>query len=707
MDMKHHIAWFLGGLLLAASVAAGAPDIDWSYPEAGVFVDVAPAFTLERAPGAREKLRLVPCPEGFPAARRAFMSARGEVCGYLTEQRDGAWRNVCIHQVGSGGAKPSLCGRFELVADVVCATDAIPCRVRAPAGARVFTCATPGADTRLNDALFLREADTLVEFRATGRVAVETRAPGRFRVVLSGENDGDFSVRVTRNYFRDRNMPHYRAIDRRRAPRAPTGWMAWNIYFDQATAEDNLREARAAARLLKPYGLEYWSIESWQGNSDVLPVAAFHNLDLSCNAHQFPQGMKAVADEIRALGFKPGLWIVPWGTGNRAFYEAHRDWFVHEPNGQPLRAWPGRYILDITNDAAYEHVKRMIRTYAEDWGYDFFKIDGMGAGFGYPSLQLMRPAIRASLAQPGLKDPVYRWTRMFREAMGEGRFFLACGAAPTAPGIADCDATRIGGDIVHPNKPVAWANVLNQARMSLRRYYHHNIVAWNDPDTLMTDPKALTLEEARVTTTVVGLPGQVMFAGDKIAELPPERLALVRADLPVADTRPTELRPVNDLRPVWNLAVKTPYQAWNVVALFNWGEEDAEIGFDFAELGLDPARTYAVYETWTDAWQGFRSGAFAMTVPRHAVRLLVVHPKADRPILLSSDRHITRGLEDVVDFRAADGRIDLKVKCVAGHTTTVRVLHPDGRIEPVAFAAAESGVVERRLTCRDGRTAEK
>ena len=366
-----------------------------------------------------------------------------------------------------------------LDAQVECPPDAIPCRVKAPKGTRVVTMGTAGADSLLNDAIFLRESDTLVEFSAEGRVRIDTLAPGRFRVRLTGENDGEYAVRVVRDYFRNRNMPHYRPIDRRRSPHAPTGWMAWNIYFDQATAKDNLDEARLGAKHLKRFGLEYWSVESWQGNSDALPVAHFHNLDLSCNERQFPQGMKAVADEIRVLGFKPGLWIVPWGTGNKAFYDAHRSWFIHEPDGRPMSAWPGRYILDITNDEALEYVRKMIRTYAEDWGYEFFKIDGMGAGFGWPSLKMMRPEIKRSLARPDLKDPVYRWTHMFREAMGD-RYFLACGAALTSPGLEDCDATRIGGDIVHPNKPVQWDNVLMQASATLRRYYSHNIVAWND-----------------------------------------------------------------------------------------------------------------------------------------------------------------------------------------------------------------------------------
>ena len=670
-------------------------EVVWNYPESEIEIRAKPSFELRRPAAKSELLKFVPCPEQFPATRQALMSARGEICGYLTEQRDGSRRSLLVHQVGSGGSRPSLSGTFRLVAEVNCPPDAIPCRVRAPRDARVVSFGTPGADSRLNDALFLRETDTLLAFSAEGNVTVETLSPGRFRICLDGENDGEYAVRCVRDYFRNRNIPHYRPINRTRAPHAPTGGMAWNIYFDRATAADNLREARAAARLLKPYGLEVWSIESWQANSDKLPVAQFHNLDCSWNTNQFPRGMKAVADEIRTLGFVPGLWIVPWGTGDEAFYNAHRSWFVHDSKGKPVSLWPGRFILDYTNDEAYEHVKSMIRTYAEDWGYDFFKIDGMGAGFGWPSIHLMRPELLRGLAHPERPDPVYRWVHMFREAMGEKRLFLACGAAPTSPGMEDCDATRIGGDIVHPNKPVLWENVLNQAAMTLRRYYHHNIVTWNDPDTLMVDPKALSLEEARVTTTVVGLPGQVMFSGDKIAELPPERLALVRTDLPVADTRPMDLYPIMDLRPIWNLSVKTPYQSWNVVALFNWGETAEERSVSFAELGLDPAGEFAVYETWTDDWLGFRTASFACKVPAHAVRLFVIHPRRATPIFLCSDRHITRGFEDVLDFQVHEKIADFRIRGVEGHTTTVRVLMPDGRIVPSSLVFDRTGVVSR------------
>ncbi|MCX7841441.1 MAG: alpha-galactosidase, partial [Anaerolineae bacterium] len=53
---------------------------------------------------------------------------------------------------------------------------------------------------------------------------------------------------------------------------------------------------------------------------------------------QFPRGLKPVLEEIRAAGFRPGLWIAPFTVGNRSqLYRQHPDWVLRErETGQPL-----------------------------------------------------------------------------------------------------------------------------------------------------------------------------------------------------------------------------------------------------------------------------------------------------------------------------------------------------------------------------------
>ena len=115
-----------------------------------------------------------------------------------------------------------------------------------------------------------------------------------------------------------------------------------------------LRQAEFAARHLKPFGFEYMQVDDgfyrafgdWEGND------------------RFPHGMKWLAEQIRGLGLKPGIWLAPYViTEGTDVHRNHPDWLVHRPDGRlqanRLPAWskarrrpeqqtPKLYALDIT-----------------------------------------------------------------------------------------------------------------------------------------------------------------------------------------------------------------------------------------------------------------------------------------------------------------------------------------------------------------------
>jgi len=525
--------------------------------------------------------------------------------------------------------------------------DAFACRTRAQRGERVLALKDGDAHSTLDDALFSTAADEALRFSAAN-LALSDAAPGVWDFTLSGAitepAEAVFAVEVARDYYRSRWVPYYRPLDRRRAPRPPTGWMSWNIYFDRAGSRENLAEARLGAKWLKPFGLEYWSIESWQGNSPKLPVSNFHNMDLETSAEKFPEGMKWLAGEIRRLGFRPGLWMAPFGTGNGAFYAAHRDWFLHAADGQPIRCWNGKYTLDPTAADALEHLRRIFDVASHDWGYEFFKIDGMsGRGPGYCAHLYERSEIRARFRDPTCTNAFARCCRAFRAGIGEDRVFLACQGHYTGPEAAYADAARTGADIVHPNQPVRWENLLLQARCTINQNFVNGIVFWNDPDCLMISEKALADEQARVAATVVALPGQQMFSGDKLGELAPERIRMLQQVLPVANVRPGALYPMFGHLPVWDLHVQRPWGDWHVVALFNWNDVPMPVGFDWSEIGERESRAFVCWEFWTETWQGVCTDHFEMRVPPRSVRLLALQPVQTHPHFLSTDRHVTQG----------------------------------------------------------------
>jgi len=615
--------------------------------------------------------------------RLALCDARGTVRGYLQfSGKAGALTVRALHRPAQ-----TYCGTLAFNG-VVVLPGAFACRTDCPERSDVVQMASGPADSTLNDSLFAPETDTLLRLRAE-HVSIHTdliadsQQPISFHVAMQSrpESAGHaaLTIEIEKDYYRSSYVPYYTPIDRSRCPSPPTGWMSWNVYFDQAGEKENLDEALIGAELLKPFGLAIWSIESWQAGSDTQPVRDFDHLSMQPHEGQFPHGMKWLAEEIKKLGFVPGIWTAPFGTGSSEWYEAHRGWFLHDAAGKPLSNWCGRFLLDPSQPAVRRYLEQMHRVMADDWGYEFFKIDGM-ANFAphYSALYYELDEVRAAFARR-CDNPFELCVQALRRGIGPDRVLLCCYGHYTGPEVAVGDAARLGGDIVSPGEPSNWHNVLSQASVTLRQLFVHNIVWYGDPDTLLVGDYH-TLDVARITATVVALPGLVMFSGDKLRELAPDRMRLIQQALPVCDVHPLDLFPICEMKPIWDLKIRRSFGAWDVVSIFNWDDEERNRGFQFAELGLDDEREYVVYDFWNSRFLGYCSCEFCATVAPRSNLLLAIHLTAGRPQFLSTDRHITQGgtcLKQVV-WDADTGALEGKSDFVANHPTRLTVLVPNG-----------------------------
>ena len=614
--------------------------------------------------------------------RLALVDPWGSVQGYITFQQNGGRLTLLVHH----RTRQFYQGKLTFDGQIEFRRESFACQTVPTPGSRVLSLGSGPADSAHCDTLFAREEDLALQVLGGERKEIADLGNGVYRLyavcdVAKSEN-ASLSLNVEPGYYKSRYIPYYKPIDRKRCPVPPTGWMSWNVYFDKATAEDNLAEARLGKEYFQPFGMEFWSIESWQANSDQLPVSKFHNLDLEPNAGQFPEGMKKLADDIRALGFRPGLWTVPYGTGDEAFYQAHKDWFLHDKDGKPVDTWAGRYTIDPTVPEALDNIRRIHEVAARQWGYEFFKVDGMsGGGPAYMAHLYEKPEIRAQMHDPYCPNPFEQTVAAIRGGIGPKSVFLACQGHYTGPEAAYADAARIGADIVDCNQPVKWENVLNQGGRTLNQIFVNNIAFYTDPDTLLVGD--LETEQARVSATIVSLPGQVTFNGDRLAQLPPEKIALVQQTLPPANVHPMNLYPFFDQLPIWNLRVARPFGAWNAAALFNWDDEAKEISVSFGELGLDPAEEYVLYEFWTGEFFGARRETFSVEVPPRAVRLMcIAQGDPRRPKFISSSRHIAQGAVDLTDLAwdADSGVLSGKARVVAGHKTVLRFALPAGLV---------------------------
>lgn len=312
---------------------------------------------------------------------------------------------------------------------------------------------------------------------------------------------------------------------RRHTPRI-TGWCSWYGLY-AAISEENilaqLRGAQAAvARAELPAGVFQIDDGFTPEMGDWLDVKP-----------QFPRGMKPLLADIRAAGFRPGLWIAPFMVGNRSrLYREHPDWVVRDRvTGGPLAhlrfyaefRWHKRseeyYILDTTHPTAFAWLREVFRVWREEWGCGYFKTDFMHFGSEYgPD--------RAVWHQPGLTriEPWRRTAEMIRTVIGDA-VWLGCGC-PLWASVGLVDGIRIGRDI-----GIEWKG--NHSAESLlrdqaTRNFGHGILWQADPDCVLLRDKFhhLADHEVRSLALYAGMTGGVALTSDALDELTPERLRL-------------------------------------------------------------------------------------------------------------------------------------------------------------------------------------
>ena len=297
------------------------------------------------------KWRITSSRDGFPH-RLALVDLSDNVNGYISFQPDGEGVSMLVYHRTAF----AYSGILAFDGDIRYRNDAYPCSLTPKLNDRVLSVKSSDAVSLDDDALFSPSTDEALQLKSLKFKVESGKWLVSARLAIDDATANAMSVKIVKDWYKSRWVPNWRAPNRDRSPHAPTGWLSWNTYFDTAGSKENLDEARFAAKWFKPFGMEIWNIESWQDNSPKLPVSNFHNMDLETYKVQFPEGMKWLADEIRKLGFRPGLWMAPYGTGNDDFYARHKDWFLHNKDGKPIRSWNGKYTLDPTAPGALEHL---------------------------------------------------------------------------------------------------------------------------------------------------------------------------------------------------------------------------------------------------------------------------------------------------------------------------------------------------------------
>ncbi|MBN1343684.1 MAG: NPCBM/NEW2 domain-containing protein [Phycisphaerae bacterium] len=371
----------------------------------------------------------------------------------------------------------------------------------------------------------------------------------------------------------------------------------------------------------------------------------------------YREGMKPTADKIAAAGMTAGIWFIPFGWDHkREIFKEHQDWFVHHADGKPYEVYWAGTCLDMTRPEARTFLRGVIGQMTREWGYKYIKIDGLWTGMAVKILY-PEPTYRDDrLGDAVFHDPnvtnvqAYRsGLELVREAAGDDVFILGCNIAQNmrtlGASIGRVDGMRVGRDI-----GAAWEHILPSAEMGSRLYFLHGRVWYNDPDCLMVR-EPMTLDQARAWGSWISLTGQLNLVSEWLPALPAERLEIVKRSMPNHGLcgRPVDLFE-SALPKVWHLRAGEGASRRDVVGVFNWDLKKVEtLGIDAGKLGLPEADggAYVGFDYWAGKFvPPFADGA-EVSVPPGSCRVIAIRPMGDRPVLVSTSRHITQGVVDI------------------------------------------------------------
>ncbi len=476
-------------------------------------------------------------------------------------------------------------------------------------------------------------------------------------------------------------------------PPQPSGYCTW--YHARASTEKRLDEQAAlAAKELMTFGFSFLQIDDgWQdGTRSNGPAKNFARPRAN---GPYPAGMKAAADALKARGFVAGLWFMPFaGTFEDPWFADHQDWFVKRADGKPYEVKWGGTSLDMTQPGARAYLRDNVQRMTHDWGFKYLKMDGLWTGSATEMAYVNDSYKDDKIGNAAFHDPektnieAFRsGLKLVREAAGADVFLLGCCAPQNMRSYGGAfgllDAMRIG-----PDNNARWPSLIRGVIYGSRHYHLHRRIWFNDPDPVYVR-ESVPLELARLLCSWAAVSGQLTVASDAFADLPAERLDILRRIMPAHDLTP---RPVDlfeqPIPRIWLLSDERQSPRRDVIGLFNWGKEPAAFDEPLERIGLAGKGEFAAFDFWDNkllppirdrlklTLEPAVAGAPEAASGKKCCAVLAVRLVGEHPQLLSTSRHVTQGIIEVTaeswDVKARE--LSGRSKVVGGDAYELRVL---------------------------------
>ena len=438
----------------------------------------------------------------------------------------------------------------------------------------------------------------------TGFITGRVKREGTYRVKLYARNALGEDSRELRIVIGDRI-----------ALTPPMGWNSWNCWARDVTQEQVLSSARAMVESgLANHGWTYINIDDgWQGKRGGKYNAILPN-------EKFPD-MKALSDEVHAMGLKLGIYSSPWvGT-----YAAHIGSYSDNPDG--VNQWikdgkhnqnfryekkGGDYWKDrkeMYHHGQYSFVEADAKQWA-DWKIDYLKYDWNPNDLYH--VKEMHDALRAtdrdivySLSNSAPYADAPRWVE-YSDCWRTTGDIRDTWKSISSIGFSQLKWTPFCGPGHWPDADmlvvglVGWGPKLHFTKLSADEQYTH-ISLW----AMLASPLLIGCDLARIDPFTKSL-----LTNDEVIDINQDPLGVHAVPIYEKDEQVIYVKHLED--------------GAMAVGLFNRALHPAKMTFTLKQLGM--RGTQVVRDVWRQKDISSTDNEFAADVPPHGVLLLKISP---------------------------------------------------------------------------------
>ena len=361
-------------------------------------------------------------------------------------------------------------------------------------------------------------------------------------------------------------------IGQGRGDRPPLkGWCSWYFFYESVTEKDVIRN------------LEFIKSKGLEADTILIDMGWEERLGTWRAGTKFPQGMKRLAEQIHAAGFKAGLWLSPfWVEPRSEFHRDHPEWLLRDRDGNLIvfHCHIDGYVIDTTIPDACRWIEDTFRRVSSEWGFDLVKLDFLRAVSLFPEAKYKGNYTRAEALALGMDA--------LRRGCGEKTIIIACGGQ-YGPTLGIADINRTSNDI-----GANWNSFKMTFKKNILRYWMNGKWWTNDPDCLIirneTEGKpgriagyethsAQGTFTACETETILALfetLGGQIFLGDDLPQLSPVKIQRLKTLLnkPVSQTVASCLVPRDMFKnPYPHILDRQSSDGNHFVTIVNWNNE--------------------------------------------------------------------------------------------------------------------------------------